>query len=114
MRRKSRPKLSFALLRRLRRKSPPDLWQFGLAVHEVMSARTALAMWGKLSPAETRRMVEEKRSAALRAQFACAEAIMKGRGTSAPNVFFSVYKRAVERNRKRLSRRRWRWPRIQF
>jgi len=30
---------------------------------------------------------------------------------SAPRVYFDVYRRAVESNRKRLSNRRWRWPR---
>lgn len=114
MRLKLRPKLPFDLLRRLRRKSPPDLWQFGRAVNEVVAARTLLAMSGKLSAAEARRMIEEKRLAASRAQFACTEAILKGRGASAPNVCFDVYKRAVESNRKRLSSRGWRWPRIRF
>jgi len=114
MRLKLRPKLPFNLLPRRRRKSAPNLWQFGLAVHEVMAARTSLAMSGKLSPAEARRMIEEKRSAVLRSQFACTEAIMKGRGASAPRVCFNVYRRAVESNRKRLRRRRWRWPRIRF
>jgi hypothetical protein len=114
MRLKLRPKWPFHLLRRRRRKSPPNLWQFGLAVHEVMAARTSLAMSGKLSPAEAHRMVEEKRSAALRAQFAWTEAMMKGRGASAPRVCFDVYQRAVESNRKRLRKRRWRWPRIRF
>jgi hypothetical protein len=114
MRLKLRPKLPFGLLLRRRRKSPPDLWQFGLAVHEVMAARTSLAMSGKLSSAEARRMIEEKRSAALRAQFACTEAIMKGRGASAPRACFDVYQRAVKSNRKRLRKRRWRWPRIRF
>ena len=71
-------------------------------------------MIGKLSVAEAHRMIEEKRLAALRAQFACSEAILKGRGAAAPSIYFSVYKRAVERNRKRLRSRRRRWPRIRF
>ena len=47
-------------LRRLHRKSPPDLWHFGLAVREVIAARMWRAMTGKLSAAEARRMVMEK------------------------------------------------------
>ena len=107
---KLRAKELFELLR-LRRKSPPNLWQFGLAVHEVIAARTSLVMTGKLSAAEAHRMVEEKRLAVARAHMACTEAILNGKGALAPSVYFDVYKRAVESNRKRLSNRRWRWPR---
>jgi hypothetical protein len=99
---------------RLGRKSPPNLWQFGLAVHDVVAARTLLAVSGKLSAAEAHRMVDEKRSAAFRAQLACTEAILHGRGASAANAYFDVYHRAVKSNRKRLRRRRWRWPRVRF
>jgi len=52
-------------LRRLHRKSPPNLWHFGLAVREVIAARMWRAMTGKLSAAEARRMVMEKQSAAM-------------------------------------------------
>jgi hypothetical protein len=107
---KLRTKALFGLLR-LRRKSPPNLWQFGLAVHEVIAARTSLAMTGKLSGAEAWRMVEEKRLAIVRAHLASTEAILIGQGASAPSVYFGVYRRAVESNRKRLSNRRWRWLR---
>jgi hypothetical protein len=107
------PQAIFKLLRR-RRTPPPNLWQFGLDVRDVIAARTWLAMAGKLSAAEAHRMVEEKRSALLRAQFACAEAIIKGRGASAARDYFDVYKRAVESNRERLRRRGRRWPRLRF
>ena len=60
---------------------------------------------------EAHRMVEEKRLAVVRAYLACTEAILNGQGASAPRVYFDVYRRAVESNRKRLSNRRWRWPR---
>jgi hypothetical protein len=56
-------------------------------------------------------MVEEKRLAVVRAYLGCTEAILNGQGASAPRVYFDVYRRAVESNRKRLSNRRWRWPR---
>lgn len=95
---------------RLRRKSPPNLRQFGLAVHDVVAARTLLAASGKLSAAEAHRMVDEKRLAAFRAQLACTEAILHGRGVAAANAYFDVYQRAVDSNRKRLRQRRWRWP----
>jgi hypothetical protein len=100
-------------LLRLRRKSRPNLWQFGLAVHEVIAARTSLAMTGKLSAAEVRRMVVEKRLAVMRAHFACTEAILSGQGASAPSAYFAVYERTVDWNRKRLSNRGWRWPGLQ-
>jgi hypothetical protein len=107
---KLRPKFLFKGFR-LRRKSPSNLWQFGLAVHDVMAARTLLAASGKLSAAEAHRMVDEKRRAAFRAQLACAEAILHGRGAAAADAYFDVYQRAVDLNRKRLRKRRWRWPR---
>jgi|SRR6516165_3591647 len=103
----------FKLLRR-RRTPPPNLWQFGLAVSDVIAARTMLAMAGKLSAGEARRMVEEKRLAFLRAQLACTDAIVNGRSASAGRDYFNVYKRAVESNRKRLRRRGRRWPRFRF
>jgi hypothetical protein len=61
--------------------------------------------------AEAHCMVEEKRLAVVRAYLACTEAILNGQGASEPRVYFDVYRRAVESNRKRLSNRRWRWPR---
>ena len=106
-----RPKALFELLRRRRN---PNMWQFGLAVHEVIAARTLLAMAGKLSPAEARRMVAEKRLALFRAQVACIDAIINGRGASAARDYFDVYRRAVDSNRKRLSNRGWRWLRLRF
>jgi hypothetical protein len=111
MRLRLRPKALFELLRRRRN---PNMWQFGLAVHEVIAARTLLAMAGKLSPAEARRMVAEKRLALFRAQFACTDAILNGRSASAARDYFDVYRRAVDSNRKRLSNRGWRWLRLRF
>src|SRR5262249_17606819 len=104
---KLRPKALFKFLGRLRRKSPPNLWQFGRAVREVMAARMLLAMTGELSAAEARRMVEEKHLAVVRAQLACTGAILNGEAASAPGAYFDVYQRAVKSNRKRLSKRRW-------
>jgi hypothetical protein len=113
MRFKLRPQALFKLLRQ-RRKPSPNLWQFGLDVRDVIAARTLLAMAGKLSAAEAHRMVEEKRLALVRAQFACADAIIKGRSASAARDYFDVYQRAVASNRKRLGPRGRRWPRLRF
>ena len=113
MRLRLRPHALFKLLRQ-RRKSPANLWQFGLDAGDVIAARTMLAMAGKLSSAEARRMVEEKRSALVRAQLACTKAIVSGRSGSAARDYFDVYERAVQSNRKRLRRRSRRWPRIRF
>jgi hypothetical protein len=113
MRFKLRPQALFKLLRQ-RRKPSPNLCQFGLDVRDVIAARTLLAMAGKLSAAEAHRMVEEKRLALVRAQFACADAILKGRSVSAARDYFDVYQRAVASNRKRLGPRGRRWPRLRF
>ena len=96
--------------RRLHRKSPPDLWHFGLAVRVVIAARMWRAMTGKLSAAEARRMVMEKQLAAMQAHLACTKSILNGDAASAPGAYFDVYHRAVQSNRRRLSSRRWRWP----
>ncbi len=98
----------FQFLRRLRRKSPPDLWQFGLAVREVMALRLWRATTGELSAAEARRMVMEKQSAAVQAHLAYTNCILNGEVASALGAYFDVYHRAVQSNRTRLRKRRWR------
>ena len=98
-----RPQGFFKLLGRRRRRSP-DLWQFGLAAGGVIGARTLLAISGKLTAAEARRMVEEKRSALARAQLAYTKAMVSGRTASAARDYFDVYRRAVKSNRKRLDK----------
>jgi len=97
-------------LRRLHRKSPPNLWHFGLAVREVIAARMWRAMTGKLSAAEARRMVMEKQLAAMQAHLAYTKSILNGEAASATGAYLDVYHRAVQSNRRRLSSRRWRWP----
>jgi hypothetical protein len=100
------------LIQRLRRKPPadPDLLQFGRDVREVMGARIARAMVGTLSADEARRMVLEKQSAAARAQLAYLRALLDGAPAAGSREVFAIYDRAVQSNRKRLGRRRWRWP----
>jgi hypothetical protein len=94
-------------IKRLRRKSPPDLRQFGLDAAEVMRTRISCAIAGDLSAAEARRMVLEKLSAGMRAQFACTQALLKGNPAAAGRACFDIYQRAVQSNRKRLGKRRW-------
>jgi hypothetical protein len=93
-----------------RAKSPADLWQFGLDSRNVILERTSRAMTGELSVAEARRMVLEKQSAAVRAQLAFTQALLKGDPALASRAFFDVYHRAVRSNRRRLSKTRWHWP----
>jgi hypothetical protein len=96
------------LIQRRRRKSSPNLWQFGLDVREVMLARTSRAMTGNLSEAEARRMVLEKQSAAIRAQVAYTRALLRGDPASAGREVFDIYRSAVQSNRKRLRKLRHR------
>jgi hypothetical protein len=99
------------LIRRLRRKPPahPDLRQFGRDVREVMWTRISRALAGTLSAAEAHRMVAEKQSAAVRAQLAYMRALLDGAPAAANRAAFDIYHRAVQSNRKRLGKRRWRW-----
>src|SRR5262249_3557519 len=94
------------LFQKHRRKSSPDLWQFGLDVREVMLERTSRAMTGNLSEAEARRMVLEKQSAAIRAQLAYTRALLRGDPGSAGREVFDIYRSAVQSNRKRLRKLR--------
>jgi hypothetical protein len=96
------------LFQKRKRKPPLGLGQFGLDVREVMSARTWLAITGKLSEAEARRMVLEKQSAAIRAQLAYARALMNRDLASGNREVFDIYRSAVQFNRKRLRKLRHR------
>jgi hypothetical protein len=98
---KPRAKLPFGLFKR-RRTPQADIFALGLAAREVIVARLLLTATGKLTAAEARRMIEEKRAASVRAQFACAEAILRGEAAAARQAYFDVYRSAVESNRKRL------------
>jgi hypothetical protein len=96
------------LVRRQRRKSHLDLWQFGLDVREVMWARTSQAITGELSEAEARRMVLEKQSAAISAQLAYTQAVLNGDPASGSREAFNIYRSAVQSNRNRLRKLRLR------
>jgi len=96
--------------RRRRKRNPePDLWRLGLHAREVMLARILLALGGRLSANEARRMVVEKQSAAWRAQLAYLKRLLEGEPSAASQAVFDIYHREVRSNRKRLGRRRWRW-----
>ncbi len=106
---KRRAKLLIGLLKR-RKKAQPDVFALCLAAREVIAARLLLAATGRLTAAEARRMIEEKRAAAVRAQFACTEAILRGDAAAAPQAYFDVYRSAVDSNRRRLGIARQPWP----
>jgi hypothetical protein len=91
-------------IQRQKRKMHLDLWQFGLDVREVMWVRTSQAITGELSEAEARRMVLEKQSAAVRAQFAYTQAVLNGDPASGSHEAFDIYRSAVQSNRNRLRR----------
>ena len=93
---------------RRRRKAEPDLWRLGLDTREVMLARISLALSGRLTANEARRMVAEKQSAAWRAHFAYLQWLLQGEPAAAKEAAFDIYHRAVRSNRKRLGRGRWR------
>src|SRR5260370_19788815 len=94
-------------IRRLTRKSPPDLWQFCSDVRTVMLTRILQALVGDLSAAEARRMVLEKHSAGVLAQHAYTQAFLKGDPALATCEFFDIYRRAVQSQPQRLRKRRW-------
>jgi hypothetical protein len=82
--------------------------RFGFEAQCVMALRlTRLAAGGALARREANRMVTEKATAMIEAQLAAATAIASGRGSrNAARRVFGTYKRAVHRNRRRLSRTR--------
>jgi hypothetical protein len=97
------------IVQRFRRSAAPDLWQLGVDAREVMLARISRGLTGRLSAAETRRMVLEKQSAGIRAHYAYMQWLFSGQPAAANQAVFDIYHRAVRSNRKRLSRRRWPW-----
>jgi hypothetical protein len=102
--------MSFKFLGLLKKKTPPDLWQFALDVREVMVTRISRGLSGRLSADEARRMVVEKQTAATRAHLAYMRWLFDGNVAAANDAVFNIYHRAVQSNRKRLRRRRWGWP----
>jgi geranylgeranyl pyrophosphate synthase len=90
-------------------------WTYSLALarlaieaqHVVALRMMRLAGGGALAHREARRMITEKSAALVAAQLAAAAALAGGRGPRIAAVrALRPYKRAVSRNRQRLSRRR--------
>jgi hypothetical protein len=83
------------------------LTRFALEAQTVIALRLArLAAGGALAQREAGRMVAEKGEALAEAQLVAAAALASGRGPGmAATRAFGTYKRAVSKNRRRLSRR---------
>jgi hypothetical protein len=82
--------------------------RLGLEAQSVVALRMMrLAAGGALASREAQRMIVEKGAAAVAAQMAAAAALAGGRGPGAAAArALGTYKRAVSRNRHRLTRRR--------
>jgi hypothetical protein len=92
-----------------------DPWTYGFALTRfALEAQTVIALrmlrlatGGALARREAARMVGEKGSALAMAQWSAAAALAGGRTPrTAGKRAFGTYKRAVSKNRRRLSRRR--------
>ena len=90
-------------------------WTYGLALTRfALEAQTVIALrmlrlaaGGALARREARRMVMEKGTALTMAQLSAAAALAGGQDPRAAGKrAFGTYKRAVSKNRRRLSRRR--------
>ncbi len=95
-------------LKRFRRKPALDLWQLAHDARDVMQQRILLAASGRLSAHEARRMVVEKQTAALRAQFAYMQWLFDGKPAAGSDAAFAIFHREVRSNRRRLAHTRWR------
>jgi hypothetical protein len=86
---------------------PLVLTRFALEAQTVIALRMLrLATGGAIARREAGRMVVEKGIALTQAQLVAAAALASGRGArKAGTRAFATYKRAVSKNRRRLSRR---------
>jgi hypothetical protein len=84
------------------------LTRFAIEAQTVIALRMLrLASGGALAGREARRMIMEKGKALTMAQLSAAAALASGRTPrTAGKRSFGTYKRAVSKNRRRLSRRR--------
>jgi hypothetical protein len=85
-----------------------DVARLGLEAQQVIALRMMrLAAGGALATREANRMVAEKATTLAEAQWAAAAALAGAHGARiAATRAFGTYKRAVRKNRRRLSRRR--------
>jgi hypothetical protein len=93
-------------LKRKRARPSRDPKKFAHDAGAVMMTRIAQGLTGRLTAEEARRMVLEKQSAAMRAQFAYLQHLLTGDPRAANAAVYDIYDRTVRSNRKRLKRRR--------
>jgi hypothetical protein len=80
-----------------------DALSFAFACQQVIAFRLMrLALGGADAQREATRMVAEKAGAAVRAQFAAAQALPMRGPAGAVSAAANVYRRAVRANRRRL------------
>jgi uncharacterized protein YfiM (DUF2279 family) len=80
-----------------------DTWFATLEAQQVIALRMAKLMaGGEAAARESRRMVSEKASTALKAQGDAAVAILTGAGAAVPKRTVAAYRRKVRANRRRL------------
>jgi hypothetical protein len=84
-----------------------DVARLGMEAQHVIALRMMrLAAGGALATREANRMVVEKATTMVDAQWAAVAALAGARGPRVASTrAFGTYKRAVRRNRQRLSRR---------
>lgn len=85
-----------------------DVARLGFEAQYVVALRlTRLAAGGAIATREANRMVTEKAAALMNAQLAAATALAAGGGPErAAERAFATYRKAVRKNRRRLTRRR--------
>jgi hypothetical protein len=87
-------------------RSAAEAMSFAIACQQVIALRLfRMALGGAAAKREARRMVSEKAAAAVRAQFAAAQALPGGGLSGAAAAAKAVYRKAVRANGRRLRRR---------
>jgi hypothetical protein len=87
------------------RRRATDAFSFAFACQQVIAMRLMrIALGGADGHREATRMVTEKATAAVQAQFAAAQAIITGGPAGAAAAAAHVYRRAVRANGRRLRR----------
>ncbi len=83
-----------------------DMARLGVESGSVIGLRLMRLAFGSVdSQAETALMVSEKAKAALDAQFLFARSLMNGQGHLAPSRTVALYRRRVQANQRRLTRK---------
>jgi hypothetical protein len=80
--------------------------RLGLEASEVISLRLIQAAFGEAGASgEARLMITEKAKAAIDAHFLIAQSVLAGEAHLAPERAVALYRRRVQANRRRLTRR---------